>query len=157
MRLLVLAAIALAISCNDLKYYYYQPANPPSGLELSKLANGDYLLIFYSENRNNQRFGGFMIFINASKDALLDMESIAEASYLLEGNSYNLGIDTPVAILFSDAGIYDSVINGYTITGKVTKGNLVTNSWMTLRAYLHDDNNEILDTSFPGNPVLIEP
>lgn len=98
-----------------------------------------------------------MVFINASKDALLDMESLAEAAYLLEGGSYNLGIDTPVAILFSDAAIYDSVINGYTITGKVTKDNLVANSWMTVRAYLRDDNNEILDTSFPGNPVLIEP
>ena len=88
------------------------------------------------------------------------MESIAEASYLLEGNSYNLGIDTPVAILFSDAGSYDSVINGYTVTDKLPKGEIQANppnSWMTLRAYLHDDNNEILDTSFPGNPVLIEP
>lgn len=157
MRLLALAAITLAISCTDMKYYYYQPVNPPSGLELSKLANDDYLLIFYSENRSNQRFGGFMVFINASKDALLDMESLAEAAYLLEGGSYNLGIDTPVAILFSDAAIYDSVINGYTITGKVIKDNLVANSWMTVRAYLRDDNNEILDISFPGNPVLIEP
>ncbi len=157
MRLLVLAVIMLQISCNDIKYYHYQPANPPSGLELLKLANDDYLLIFYSENRNNQRFGGFMIFIDPSKDFLLEMDSIAEASYLLEGESYNLGIDIPVAILFSNEATYSSPINGYLITGKVTKDHLVANSWMTLRAYLYDDNNEILDTSFPGNPVLIEP
>ena len=157
MRPTVLIILIVLTCCADMKDYYYQPVNPPSGVELFTLAGGDYLLIFYSENRNNGRFGGFLIFINTDSEALLEMQSTDEAVYLLKGNSFNLGIDTPVAILFSNESEYDPVINGYTVTVKVSKDHLVSNAWLAVRSYLIDENDELLDVSPPGNPVFIEP
>lgn len=157
MRSTVLIVFIFLTCCTDMKEYYYQPVNPPSGVEIFTLTNGEYLLVFYSENRNNRRFGGFLIFINTDRDALLEMQSTDEAVYLFEGNIYNLGIDTPVAILFSNESAYDQIINGYTVTEKVSKDHLVANAWLTVRAYLTDDDDELLDVSLPGNPVFIEP
>jgi hypothetical protein len=157
MRSIVLIIFIVLTCCTEMKDYYYQPVNPPGGVEIFALASGDYLLVFYSENRNNGRFGGFLIFINTDKETLLEMQTTDEAVYLLEGNNFNLGIDTPVAILFSNESEYDPVINGYTVTEKVSKDHLVSNAWLTIRAYLTDEDGELLDVSLPGNPVFIEP
>ena len=156
--ILIIMILALGMGkCSDAKFYHYQPVNPPSGLELSKLDNGDYLLIFFSENRSNSRFGGFFIFISESLDIVLDITSENEAAYILEGSSFNIGIDTPVAILFSDNESNESVIDDYTIISSLPKDHITANSWLTLRAFLYDDSSEVLAISSAGNPVQIEP
>jgi len=155
MRYLKLLTFLLLFSCNDYRYFDYQPVNPPMNLEITMLGSGDYLVTFYSENRNNKRFGGFMVFMDPSADALYNMTSIDNAADVLEGSTFNLGIDSPVAVLYSDNTGYDSIVNGYTIT--VTKpGNiLIQGEMLALRAFLYDENGDVLDISALSNIVQI--
>ena len=163
---LTLILILLA-TCNDVEFYYHQPANPPVGIEIGVVGELDYGLIFRSENRNNSRFAGFLIFINPSREELLQMDSYEEAEtwgYVLDKDSdgidYNLGIDNPIAILFSNEESYDSTITinekEYTVITKLPRDNIVVGSWLTVRTYLYHEKDGVIVSS-PGNSVEIEP
>jgi hypothetical protein len=172
--------IVLFSSCDNIEFKSFYPANSPLGIELIRLTAGnhggayidDYLLLFRSENRNNSRFGGFLVFVNASESDLLQMTA-SQASYELgiasgEASSlYNpaTGIDTQLAILFMSgshtAPIDNTIIcnsNTYTITKVLQRDGIInTGSWFTMRAYLWDSINKvILEVSGPGSVVQID-
>ena len=152
-RKLILVIILLS-ACSDLEYYYQQPVNPPIGIKLNAAGN-DFHLIFRSENRNNPRFRGFLIFIHPNRDELIQMNSIDDADYELNENTdgihYNIGIDNLVNVLFSNQENFDTSIY---IT-RLPKDNLTTGSWLTIRTFLYDEKYGII-LSPPGNSVLIE-
>jgi hypothetical protein len=172
--------LLIIFSCDNVEFKSLYPANPPAielhlltALNHGGLYAGDYLLLLRSENRNNSRFGGFLIFINSSETAVLQMETQGAASYILgsaNGESSSIynpatGIDTQLAILFMSSAhtapldntiIYNSKI--FTLTKVLQRdGIIITGSYFTMRSYLWDNtNNKILDVSDPGNVVQIE-
>ena len=167
--LIVIAVFSFA--CDDVEFSHYQPANPPVGLKMIKY-DGDYILLFRSENINNNRFGGFLIFIDTDPNRLMttiDFENIdineqtayiETADYKLAGNTYNKGINTDIVILFSDDEEDESEIeienSIYTVTKRLLKDNIAAGSYLTLRTYLVDDNSVIISVSSPGNLVEVE-
>ena len=174
-KALLLFIILIFLSCNDTEFSHYQPANPPVGLKLIKY-NEDHILIFRSENISNSRFGGFLIFIESDSDMLLqsiDFESmdpsdqtsfIDSAKYSLNGAGYNLGIETDIVIIFSDDAAYDTgsidIDTGdevYTVTTRLSKDEVVVNSYLTARTYLVDEDGVKISISSPGNLVQFEP
>ncbi|MDY6969467.1 MAG: hypothetical protein SVR08_12555 [Spirochaetota bacterium] len=168
-KAITLFILLLLISCDEVKFEYVKPANPPVGIQLQKQDNGDYGLLFRSENEENLRFKGFLIFINPTREELLLMSSYEEAEYIIEDNDdddndiFNQGIDTPIAILFSNDINYESKIIitnvEYTVTTKLSIDKIIasTDSWLTLRTFLYDESNKTYITSSPGNSVYIEP
>ncbi len=63
--------IFLNLSCNVESEYVYHPANPPVGIKLCyDLTDDNFVLLFRSQNVNNDRFGGYIIFMDPSEDVL---------------------------------------------------------------------------------------
>ncbi|HNR87865.1 MAG TPA: hypothetical protein PKM65_05955 [Spirochaetota bacterium] len=156
------AVLALALGfarCTDVKEYYLDPAKPPLGIKILVLDDpgyaGDYLLVFSSENRGNTRFGGFLVFIAETRDGVMAIEDHNLAKFRFEGSDYNLGIDKPVAILFSN-GAMAQELAGYSVVALRPKADMApVGSWLTMRSYLIDDNKNVIELSSPGNPVQI--
>jgi hypothetical protein len=137
--------------------------------------NGDYLLLFRSGNLYNSRFGGFLIFADATEAGVLQRDTKADASYTLgkaaippdpiDITLYNpaTGIDTQLAILFTNGAANSGDIinvnaNNYTLTKILPHdaGILIPGHYLTMRSYLWDSvKNIILEVSDPGNPVQI--
>lgn len=178
MKRLTLICLFVFYCCNTPETNYYQPPNPPAGVEIFFIAEGnntgDYLLVFRSENTTNTRFGGFFIFISDSIESVTQMQYYYEADYILGKDSqdsdttnYNLGIDRPISILFSDNETPDTSItithNGeqtaYTVTRRCSPSDtddMIPGNFLTVRTYLYDSvNNEVLEVSSPGNCVEI--
>ncbi len=178
--ILFLSLQIFILSCVDSETVQYQSANPPFDAGLLRCGS-DYLLVFRSENRSNNRFGGFMIFVDADpavlrRDADFDEMSDAEklaflegADYTLDGAVYNTGRDRQVPVLFSDDVSYSdgSTVatdggESYTIKKRLEKDDIAAGSWLTIRAYLVE-NDEVIEVSPPGvsatgnNIILIEP
>ncbi len=183
------------LACGEnVEFSVYQPANPPSGVELIHLTaengyeegtyTGDHLLLFRSENKGNQRFGGFLIFVYSEEEVIwernllqssdfegknyeemnsnekLAFDSVINmAGYTLAG--YNSGIDSQVVILFSDIEEDISPItvgdNDYSVSIKFSKDNIVSNYQLTLRTYLVNELGAKVTVSKSGNPVQIQP
>lgn len=153
------------LSCTDAEFSSIYPANPPVDIKMNSLNNGDYLLLFRSENTSNARFGGFYIYIAAEKEDVIEE---TEVSYILgiaeEGDSstvYNTGIDSQIAVLFSDTAAEEVTFNNntYAITATRSKSELISGYWLTLRTYLYNSTTEEViedELSSPGNPVEID-
>lgn len=177
--ILNIAAVILFLpACDNTEFSSIYPANPPVGLELILLASpgnldpaysaysGDYLLLFRSENTKNTRFGGFLAFVDPAESNVLEMETEAEASYMFgiiegeETSPYNKGIDTVIAILFTDNGETGTITvdnTEYTVAAVRGKASLTSGWWLAVRTYLYDAaNSEILETSSPGYAVQIQ-
>jgi len=186
-RKIIILLILLSASCNNAEFSNILPANPPVDLEIILLdsANldpayssfaGDYLLLFRSENTKNARFGGFFIFIASTEDDVLLLQTRDDASYILgikgeEENStmYNKGIDTQIAVLFSDTDTGEIIVNEivnditYTVTYTVTSRRsktaaFIPDNWLAMRTYLYNSTaGEVIEDeiSSPGNPVQI--
>jgi hypothetical protein len=155
----------------------YYPANPPMDLKIILLSSGpytgDYLLLFRSENRNNSRFGGFLVFTDSSEELVLEKTEPADAVFTYgeaaipaeDSLKYNptSGIDTQLAILFTYTGSPavpgDTITAGsenYSLTAVRIKNALSAGSCLVMRSYLWDDiNNKILQVGEPGNVVQI--
>ncbi|MDY6932845.1 MAG: hypothetical protein SVZ03_01320 [Spirochaetota bacterium] len=170
------------LACNDIEFEYYQPANPPVGIEISKSDN-DYILVFRSENTTNQRFGGFFIFIDSNinelkriTDELQDIDFVnmtdserfiytelykEMAPYILgslvgdNSDEYNLGMDSSIEILFSDVEDEGRDVKTNTITKSFSMDSIVPGSWLTLVSYLVDENNLLAGVSMRGEIVEI--
>lgn len=168
MKIYFICLLLILFSCSNAEESYYQPANPPSGIQITTLTGdyaGDYLLTFRSENRSNKRFGGFLIFTGTDRTALSQMTGIYEASYILgtansDTENYNLGINNQVVILFSNAATYGNItINNvtYTVTKELPKDARVTAGYyLAMKTYLIDTGSgEIVEVSDAGNIVLI--
>lgn len=150
------------ISCFNMEYSYFQPANPPVGTEVCILDNDDFFLLFRSSNQNNPRFCGFLIFVDSSIDELLLRDTIDEADYMLEQGiderDYNLGINTPIVVLFSDDINYDpsgQIDDEYTVMKRFSKEGIEPGDWIAIRTYLCDDSFDVLEISSPSNSVII--
>ena len=96
------------------------------------------------------------------------MDSYEKADLILQDEDddkdiYNQGIDTPIAILFTNEENNNSAITinneKYTVTTKLSIDKIAasTDSWLTLRTFLYNENEKIYITSSPGNSVYIEP
>lgn len=158
--LLVMLVISCGV-CTEVKENYLDPPKPPEGIKILVLSDpvytGDYLLVFSSENRGNTRFGGFLAFVSDTRDGVMDIDNASMAKFRLEGSSFNLGIDKPVAVLFTGNATIPTELAGYEIASSLPKTTLTAYSgkWLTMRTYLIDDNSNIIELSTPGNPVQI--
>jgi len=167
----------------EVEFKSLYPAYPPGDIKLIRLTpanhggayNGDYLLLFRSENRKNTRFGGFLIFINTTEASVLQMNTEVTAAYKLgraavpteDPSIYNPttdpgGIDVQIPVLFTDnpanAGDIITVNSvNYTLKKVLPKTSIISGSWLTMRAYLWESStSSIIQISEPGNPVQIE-
>jgi len=170
------------MSCSDNEKYVYQPPNPPVGLAFYTLeSGGDYLLAFHSSNKTNERFGGYLIFIDPDKSGLdstadfSDMSGpeketlLSSSAYyeqgsspILSGTEYNKEIEEQVVVVFSNSDQYgagdtvDCQGETYTVTAKLSAEEIIPGQYITLRSFLIDQDENIIDVSSPGNIVLIE-
>lgn len=171
MKRMILISALLINYCDTPKTNYYQPPNPPEGIEIFNITQGtntgDYLLVFRSENTTNTRFGGFYIFISDTMDSVLQMQSEDDDPYILGPRNsnggtinYNLGIDNPIAILFSDNTNPDTSITieqeVYSVTQTLSPEKIIPGNYLAMRTYLYDSvNGAVLEVSSPGNCIII--
>jgi hypothetical protein len=174
-------SIFIFFACYNPEFKSYYPAYPPMDIKLILINggsyNGDYLLLFRSGNLYNSRFGGFLIFADATETGVLQMDTQADALYTLgkaatspvdttDISLYNpaTGIDAQLAILFTNGSANSGNIinvnaNNYTLT-KVLPHDaaiLIPGHYLTMRSYLWDSvKNIILEVSDPGNSALIQ-
>jgi hypothetical protein len=172
-------SIFIFFACYNPEFKSYYPAYSPMDIKLIPINggsyDGDYLLIFRSGNLYNSRFGGFLIFADATEAGVLQRDTQIEASYTLgkaatptdpiDITYYNPvgGLDIQLAILFTNGSANTSDIinvnaNNYTLTKVLPHdaGILIPGHYLTMRSYLWDSvKSIILEVSDPGNPVQI--
>ena len=75
-RALLIFIMIFIFTCSDREFKHYHPANPPCAVEMKKIIageySGDYLLVLRSENRGNNRFDGYLIFVYPDRPNLDD-------------------------------------------------------------------------------------
>ena len=182
-KIAIIIYISSLLSCTNVEFSSIYPANPPVDIEIISLTSGnldpayssyegDYLLLFRSENTKNARFGGFFIFIDPVRDRVIEMTTESEASYILgiaqtgDTASYNIGIDSQIAVLFSGTDATEIIVKNendtyitYTITTRRDKtAGLIPGNWLAIRTYLYNSTTEEViedEVSSPGNAVVI--